>query len=125
MSAAAHPNRLDWQRLALWSVLLLFAAVFLLPMYVMLTTSLKDMEQIRNGNLLSLPTAPTLAAWSKAWSHACTTASLQARSLSASLRQERRGKRANTSSEGGAWGSAWRCLATGCSEGRGLAWWAW
>ena len=72
MNTAVAPNRLDWQRLALWSVLLLFAVFFLLPMYVMLTTSLKDMAQVREGNLLSLPTAPTFDAWSKAWSSACT-----------------------------------------------------
>ncbi len=71
MSTAA-PNRLDWHRLAVWSVLLLFAAFFLLPMYVMVTTSLKDMDQVRQGNLLALPSAPSLDAWSKAWSHACT-----------------------------------------------------
>jgi glucose/mannose transport system permease protein len=61
-----------WHRLALWSVLLLFAAFFLLPLYVMLATSLKDMEQLRSGHLLSLPTDPTLAAWAKAWGTACT-----------------------------------------------------
>lgn len=61
-----------WHRWALWSVLLLFAAFFLLPMYVMVTTSLKDMAQIRAGNLLSLPTAPTFDSWLKAWSSACT-----------------------------------------------------
>jgi glucose/mannose transport system permease protein len=38
----------------------------------MLVTSLKDAEQIRSGNLLSLPTAPTLDAWTKAWGSACT-----------------------------------------------------
>ena len=69
---AARAPGLTWHRVALWTVLLLFAAVFLLPMYVMLTTSLKDMEQIRQGNLLSLPTAPSLDAFVKAWSHACT-----------------------------------------------------
>jgi glucose/mannose transport system permease protein len=63
---------MTWHRFALWSVLLLFAAFFLLPLYVMLATSLKDMEQVRNGHLLSLPTDPTLAAWAKAWSTACT-----------------------------------------------------
>jgi len=72
MSAAASARPFDWHRVALWSVLLLFALFFLVPMYVMLTTSLKDMAQIRDGNLLSLPTAPGFAAWSKAWSHACT-----------------------------------------------------
>ena len=63
---------MSWHRFALWSVLLLFAAFFLLPLYVMLATSMKDMEQVRNGHLLSLPTDPTLAAWAKAWSSACT-----------------------------------------------------
>lgn len=70
--AAAGVRRFDWTRVALWSVLLLFALVFLLPMYVMLTTSLKDMAQVREGSLLSLPTSPTFAAWAKAWSSACT-----------------------------------------------------
>ncbi len=65
-------DKLTWHRIALWAALLLFAAWFLTPMYVMLTTSLKDMEQVRQGSLLSLPTAPTTAAWAKAWSSACT-----------------------------------------------------
>jgi glucose/mannose transport system permease protein len=59
-------------RALLMIALLLFAAWFLTPLYVMLTTSLKSMDQIRDGNLLSLPTAPTVAAWAKAWSGACT-----------------------------------------------------
>ena len=44
-----------FHRLAIWSVLLLFAAFFLLPLYVMVATSLKDMAEVRGGNLLSLP----------------------------------------------------------------------
>jgi glucose/mannose transport system permease protein len=63
---------MSWHRIALWSVLLLFAAFFLLPLYVMLATSLKDMDQVRGGHLLSLPTDPTFAAWAKAWGSACT-----------------------------------------------------
>jgi glucose/mannose transport system permease protein len=70
--AMSSARRFDWHRLALWSVLLLFALVFLTPMYVMLTTSLKDMAQIREGHLLSLPTSPSFDAWAKAWSSACT-----------------------------------------------------
>ncbi len=48
------------------------ALAFLLPLYVMVATSLKDMEQIRSGNLLSLPTAINVDAWEAAWSKACT-----------------------------------------------------
>ena len=65
-------NRTYLHRLILWAVLLVFAAWFLAPLYVMLVTSLKDAEQIRSGHLLSLPTAPTLDAWAKAWGSACT-----------------------------------------------------
>ncbi|WP_395702493.1 carbohydrate ABC transporter permease [Aquabacterium sp.] len=65
-------NRLTVHRLLLWSALLLFAAWFLTPLYVMVVTSLKDMAQIRDGNLLSLPSSPGFAAWAKAWSSACT-----------------------------------------------------
>jgi len=68
----SRPAFITWHRVALWSVLLLFALFFLLPMYVMITTSLKDMAQVRQGTLLSLPTAPTLDSWAKAWSTACT-----------------------------------------------------
>jgi glucose/mannose transport system permease protein len=65
-------SRFTWHRLVLWSVLLLFAAWFLMPLYVMLATSLKDMEQVRTGHLLSLPTSPSFDAWAKAWGSACT-----------------------------------------------------
>jgi glucose/mannose transport system permease protein len=37
----------------------------------MIVTSLKSVEEIRQGNLLALPDAPSLAAWAKAWSSAC------------------------------------------------------
>ena len=65
-------NRINLHRLVLWGILLLFALWFLAPLYVMVVTSLKDADQVRSGNLLSLPTAPTFSSWSKAWSTACT-----------------------------------------------------
>jgi glucose/mannose transport system permease protein len=48
------------------------ALVYLLPLWVMLLTSLKDVEEIRSGTLLSLPGGINFDAWSKAWSGACT-----------------------------------------------------
>ncbi len=59
-------------RIGLYAFLVISAAFFLLPLYVMLVTSLKGMPEIREGNMLSLPHAPTVAAWVKAWSSACT-----------------------------------------------------
>jgi glucose/mannose transport system permease protein len=59
-------------RIFTYGVLLLAALFFLMPLYVMLVTSLKDADQIRSGNLLSLPASLNFDAWSKAWSSACT-----------------------------------------------------
>ena len=56
----------------IYGVLIFFALLYLTPLYVMLTTSFKDIEEIRSGNLLALPADPTLHAWIKAWSSACT-----------------------------------------------------
>ena len=54
------------------ALLLFFALVYLGPLYVMLTTSFKGIEEIRNGNILALQEALNGSAWSKAWSSACT-----------------------------------------------------
>ena len=65
-------GRLTAGRLMLYALLVLVALYYLAPLYVMLTTSVKTLDQIRDGNLLDFPLAPTTAAWSKAWSQACT-----------------------------------------------------
>ena len=59
-------------RLFVYSLLLLAALFFLAPLYVMVATSLKDAEQIRSGNLLSLPHSLNFESWRLAWSTACT-----------------------------------------------------
>jgi glucose/mannose transport system permease protein len=65
-------NAKNLSRLAVYSVLLVAALFFLAPLYVMLATSFKDAEQIRSGNLLSLPTSLNFESWTLAWSTACT-----------------------------------------------------
>ena len=38
-----------WHRAVLWAALIIFALWYLAPLYVMVVTSLKDMEQVRGG----------------------------------------------------------------------------
>lgn len=59
-------------RLGVYAFLLTSALFFLLPLYVMLVTSVKPMTEIRLGNILSLPMHFTLDAWRVAWQSACT-----------------------------------------------------
>ena len=58
-------------RLLLWAILILFAIWFLLPAYVVVGTSMKDLEEIRGGSLLALPHELNFSAWRHAWSEAC------------------------------------------------------
>jgi len=45
---------------------------YLLPLYVMIVTSLKGMPEIRMGNIFAPPLEVTYQPWVKAWSEACT-----------------------------------------------------
>ena len=46
------------------------AIAFLLPVYVMVVNSFKPLDEIRTGNLMSLPLDWTIAPWLSAWSTA-------------------------------------------------------
>ncbi len=59
-------------RAALYGLLMVVALYYLLPIYVMLATSFKDLEQLHTGNLLMPPSRWTIEPWVKAWSAACT-----------------------------------------------------
>ncbi|WP_138471959.1 carbohydrate ABC transporter permease [Poseidonocella sp. HB161398] len=58
-------------RLFIYSALLLLALYYLMPLWVMVTTSLKPLDEIYSGSFIGLPQAITFEAWSKAWSGAC------------------------------------------------------
>jgi glucose/mannose transport system permease protein len=66
-----------YQRFILYLLLSSAALAMLAPLFFMLSTSLKPMDEIRDGSLFALPHAPTLAAWGKAWSGACIGASCE------------------------------------------------
>ncbi len=68
----AHTRRRKWiGRAVVYLVLGSFAILYLLPLVVMIFTSLKTMDEIRSGTILSLPLEPTLEPWQVAWSSAC------------------------------------------------------
>jgi glucose/mannose transport system permease protein len=67
-AVAVRTNKIT--RAAIYALLILFAAYYLLPLYVMLVNSLKPLEEIRQGAMLSLPREWTLEPWRSAWSTA-------------------------------------------------------
>ncbi|MBF0278419.1 MAG: carbohydrate ABC transporter permease [SAR324 cluster bacterium] len=57
----------SFYRFLLFFILGLFALYYIAPMYVMIVTSLKSMEEIRQGNLMTLPREILFDAWKIAW----------------------------------------------------------
>ncbi len=59
-------------RIFTYGLLIVTAIYFLIPFFVMVVTSVKTLNDIRTGNLISWPREFTLDAWVKAWDSACT-----------------------------------------------------
>jgi len=59
-------------RVLIYTLLIVTSIYYLIPLYVMIITSLKDLTMIREGNIFVPTLRPTFDAWIKAWSAACT-----------------------------------------------------
>jgi glucose/mannose transport system permease protein len=68
-----RPRRaLSRRNIVIYGTLTVVALYYLLPLYVMIVTSLKGMPEIRMGNIFSPPVEITFEPWVKAWATACT-----------------------------------------------------
>lgn len=69
----ARPKRmLSSRNIILYGILVLVSVYYLLPLWVMVVTSLKGMPEIRLGNIFAPPVDITFEPWVKAWATACT-----------------------------------------------------
>lgn len=69
----ARPRRIFTLRnILLYGILIIVAVYYLIPLYVMIVTSLKTMPEIRMGNIFSPPVEITFQPWVQAWSQHCT-----------------------------------------------------
>ena len=65
-------RRFSSRNIFIYGTLILVAVYYLLPLYVMVVTSLKGMPEIRMGNIFAPPVEITFEPWVKAWAEACT-----------------------------------------------------
>ena len=69
----ARPRKiLSRRNIFIYGTLTVVALYYLLPLYVMVVTSLKGMPEIRVGNVFAPPLEITFEPWVKAWAKACT-----------------------------------------------------
>jgi len=57
-------------RIVIYGLLLLFAVIYLVPLAVMLLTSLKPLDEVTGGNMFALPRHFTVEPWARAWDEA-------------------------------------------------------
>ena len=65
-------KKISRRNIIIYGILLFVSIYYLLPLYVMVVTSLKGMPEIRLGNVFSPPLEIVFEPWIKAWSEACT-----------------------------------------------------
>ena len=71
--SGAKPKKfITWERTVVYTVLIVCSVFFLFPLYIMLITSLKNIQEIQAGNIFIPTLHPTFDAWEKAWNSACT-----------------------------------------------------
>ncbi|SCW89024.1 carbohydrate ABC transporter membrane protein 2, CUT1 family [Rhizobium mongolense subsp. loessense] len=73
MSTEVGSARRSYQlgRIFIYGSLITLAAFYLMPLWVMIVTSLKSLDEIYSGSFIGLPKAITFEAWQKAWGEAC------------------------------------------------------
>ncbi len=68
-----RPRRaLSGRNIMIYGILIVMCVYYILPLWVMVMTSLKGMPEIRLGNIFAPPVEITFQPWVKAWSEACT-----------------------------------------------------
>lgn len=72
LAPARRPWRLSPARIGIYAFLLSASLFFLMPLYIMLVTSFKSMDEIRLGNIFAFPVSVTVEPWVAAWTSACT-----------------------------------------------------
>ena len=65
-------RRFSRRNIFIYGTLIVVSLYYLLPLYVMVVTSLKGMPEIRLGNIFAPPMEITFQPWVKAWAQACT-----------------------------------------------------
>jgi glucose/mannose transport system permease protein len=65
-------KRIRGHSIAIMIFLAMCALFFCVPLYVVLVTSLKTMDEIRQGAIFALPQVWTFEAWDFAWNEACS-----------------------------------------------------
>src|SRR5277367_1500390 len=69
--ARGESLRFALRRLAIYAFLGVFALIYLLPLFVVVANSFRELPEITQNGLIALPHSFSLKAWPQAWAHYC------------------------------------------------------
>ncbi len=69
---SSHRRRIRGSSIAIFVFLCMTAFFMLIPLYVVVVTSFKPIEEVTLGRIFSLPVSWTIEPWDKAWNSMCT-----------------------------------------------------
>jgi glucose/mannose transport system permease protein len=69
--AQAAKLRYAASRVGVYGFLTFFALIYLLPLFVIVANSFRELPEISHNGLIALPQSLSLSAWPKAWAHYC------------------------------------------------------
>lgn len=67
MSASSRPPRIRWNRILIYGALVIAAAFYLLPVYMLLITGMKSFEEVSLARMWDLPSGLHFDSFVKAW----------------------------------------------------------
>src|SRR5271170_8268377 len=59
------------RRIAIYSFLGFFALIYLIPLFVIVANSFRELPEITRNGLIAIPQSFSLKAWPQAWLHHC------------------------------------------------------
>src|SRR3984957_20373597 len=69
--ARGESLRYSLQRVAIYGFLAVYALIYLLPLFVIVANSFRELPEITQNGLIALPRSFSLKAWPQAWAHYC------------------------------------------------------
>ena len=74
----AASARAEWRRnllgrIAVYSFLIFFAVIYLIPLFVVVANSFRELPEITQNGLIAVPRSFSLKSWPIAWSHFCVS----------------------------------------------------
>src|ERR1700728_2638931 len=69
--ARSESLRYSLRRIAIYAFLVVFALIYLLPLFVVVANSFRELPEITRNGLIALAHSFSLKAWPQAWAHYC------------------------------------------------------